>query len=217
MFEIFSSFDLTLVLGFVATFVALNFTPGPAVLKVVSDAITNGVGPAHASMAGIFTANLMYAILAAAGMSALLLAFPVIFEAVKWLGVAYLVWLAFNTFKAIFLAHASAAKPAEKRSRKALFWSSFAIQGANPKSVLSFGIMLPVFAGGGDGIEMRMMLLALLNVLLEYPALLFYSVLGSSASKFAVSQFSRQMLNFVSGCGLGFAAFMIARTSIQQR
>jgi len=217
MNEIFASFDLTLVLGFIATFMALNFTPGPAVLKVVSDAITNGVGPAHASMAGIFTANLMYAILAAAGMSALLLAFPVIFETVKWLGVAYLVWLALNTFRSIFTAHSSAAKPVEKRTPKALFWSSFAIQGANPKSVLSFGIMLPVFAGSGEGIELRMMLLALLNMLLEYPALLFYAVVGSSASKFAVTTFSRRMLSFVSGCGLAFAAFMIARTSIQQR
>jgi homoserine/homoserine lactone efflux protein len=217
MSELFTSFDLTLVLGFIVTFMALNFTPGPAVLKVVSDAVSNGVGPAHASMAGVFAANFMYAILAAAGMSALLLAFPLIFETVKWIGVAYLVWLAFNTFKTIFTLNGAAAKPVEKRTPKALFWSSFAIQGANPKSVLSFGIMLPVFAGSGEGIEMRMMLLALLNMVLEYPALLFYAVVGSSVSKFAVSTFSRRMLSFVSGCGLAFAAFMIARTSIQPR
>ena len=217
MNELFSSFDLALVLGFIATFMALNFTPGPAVLKVVSDAVTNGVGPAHASMAGVFAANLMYALLAAAGMSALLLAFPVIFETVKWIGVAYLTWLAFSTFKTMFVLNSVASDRVKKRTPKALFWSSFAIQGANPKSVLSFGIMLPVFAGAGEGIEMRMMVLALFNVVLEYPALLFYAVVGSSASKFAVTTFSRRILSFVSGCGLGFAAFMIARTSIQTR
>ncbi len=217
MLEILKSFDLTLVLAYVATFVALNFTPGPAVLKVTSDAISNGIGPAHASMAGIFTANMMYALLAAAGMSALLLAFPVVFELVKWIGVGYLAWLAARTLYSVFTAKNMMAKPSSKRSKKALFWSSFAIQGANPKSVLSFVVMLPVFAGAGEGIELRMMMLALFNVVLEYPALLFYSILGSTAAKFAVSTFSRRILSFISGCGLALAALMIARTSLQQK
>lgn len=217
MVALLSSFDPALVLAFVLTFVALNFTPGPAVLKVVSDAVAHGVAPAHVSMAGIFAANLMYAMLAAVGMSALLLAFPVLFETVKWAGVAYLLYLALRMFMTTINNKIATPVVAGKRSPKALFWSSFAVQGGNPKSLLSFGIMLPVFAGEGAGIEMRMMMLALLNVLLEYPALLFYAYVGSTASRYAVKSWSKRLIGVFSALGLGFAATMIARTSIEAR
>ncbi len=217
MLEIFSTFDPVLVGAYIVTLSAMNFTPGPAVLKVVSDSISNGVGPAHASMLGILSANFMYALLAVAGMGALIITFPIVFEIIKWVGVGYLLFLAFK----IITQRVSTVKKSdlrvERSSLKKLFWTSFATQGANPKSVLSFCVMLPIFAGAGEGIEIRMLLLALLNMVLEYPALLFYSLIGSVASKFAISSISRKLLNLVSGFGLGIAAIMVARTSIQQR
>ncbi|SDQ76412.1 LysE family translocator [Pseudovibrio sp. Tun.PSC04-5.I4] len=213
--ELLTSFDATLVFGFIVTFMALNFTPGPAVLKVVGDSMSNGIGKTHASMAGVFGANLMYALLAAGGMSALLLSFPILFETVKWIGVAYLLYLAYGSFKAAFTASLGEAKEHKPASALRLFFTSFAMQGANPKSVLSFSAMLPVFAGEGDGMALRMMVLALFNIALEYPALLFYAYLGTRAQKFAVSARSRAAMDAFAGTALTGAAYMISRSSLK--
>ncbi|NVJ91499.1 MAG: LysE family translocator [Methylocystaceae bacterium] len=210
-------FETSLLLSFIATNAALNFTPGPAVLKVVSDSMSNGVLRSHASMFGVFTANLMYAFFAVLGMSSLIVAFPEIFEVIKWFGVSYLIYMAIGNLKAAFSAQGGQAQEVQPSSLKKLFWTSFAMQGANPKSVLFFCAMLPVFAGAGDGIEMRMIILALVAIALEYPALLLYSALGAQAKRFAVGGKSVRAMKLFSATALGGAATMIARTSLSNR
>lgn len=214
---VFSGFDPVLVSTFIVMILGLIFTPGPAVLKVVSDAMTNGVAGAHASMMGVFAANLMYALLAVAGVSALIFAFPILFDVIKWIGVAYLLHLAVKSFRTATSARESVAARAPRRSSRALFWSSLATQGANPKSVVSFCVILPLFAGEGPGIEGRMILLAMISIALEYPALLLYAVLGSTAARYAVTARSQRIMNAIGGCTLGLAAWMIARTSLSAR
>ncbi|WP_428036848.1 LysE family translocator [Amphritea sp.] len=204
------------LLAFISANAALNFSPGPAVLKVVGDSIGNGVGKAHASIAGVFVANFMYSVLSVLGISTLIFAFPWLFEIVKWVGVTYLLYLAIKTVRNALYATELKAKSHNKKSAKALFWSSFAMQGANPKSVLFFAAMLPVFAGEGAGMELRMLTLALLALILEYPALLLYAVLGSKASALAVSKRSTAIMDSVAGSALALAALMVARTSLQR-
>ncbi|WP_024955932.1 LysE family translocator [Sulfurospirillum arcachonense] len=212
----FWTIDFQTLLIFITANAALNFSPGPAVLKVVGDSIGNGVGKAHASIAGVFVANFMYAILSILGIGTLILAFPWIFEFVKWIGVTYLFYLSIKTIKNAIYAKELKSKSQNKQSAKALFWTSFAMQGANPKSVLFFAAMLPVFAGEGAGVELRMITLAVLALILEYPALLLYSILGSKAAKLAVSKRSKAIMDIVAGSALGLAAFMVARTSLQK-
>lgn len=212
----FLTLEWSTLLAFITANAALNFSPGPAVLKVVGDSIGNGVAKAHASMAGVFVANFMYAILSVLGVSTLIFAFPWMFEIIKWAGVSYLVFLSIKTMKNAIRAKTITATNQQSRSIKFLFWSSFAMQGANPKSVLFFAAMLPVFAGEGAGVEMRMLSLALLALLLEYPALLMYSVLGSRAAKLAISQRARASMDFIAGGAIGLAALMVARTSLQK-
>ncbi len=212
-----SSFDTTLVAAYIAMMMTFNISPGPAVLKVVSDAVNHGVRPAHTSMAGVFAANMMYAFLATAGMGALILAFPQLFEIVKWVGVTYLVYLALRFLRNGMARSGASELMPPARSAKSLFWSSFAIQGANPKSVLTFCVTLPIFAGAGEGIEYRMMALALLNIILEYPVLLFYAWLGSSAARVAKNKRFKIFADFASTTALGIAATMIARTSLPSR
>jgi len=212
-----SSFDLTLVAAYVVMMMTLNFSPGPAVLKVISDAVAHGIRPAHASMGGIFAANMMYAVLAVLGMGALILAFPALFEIVKWLGVAYLLFMAFNMLRSAFRKTDMRKTKTREKSGRSLFLSSFAVQGANPKSVLTFCVTLPIFAGPGEGIEYRMIALALLNNFLEYPVLLIYSYLGSKAAQAAANTRFSRAIDIASATALGAAATMVARTSLPAR
>src|SRR5687767_9380997 len=85
--------DLAAVLAFAVTTLIMDLTPGPAVLKVVGDSMGNGWRPAQASVIGILAANAIYITAAALGLSGLFLAFPGLFDIVKWAGVSYLAWI----------------------------------------------------------------------------------------------------------------------------
>ena len=75
---------------FLATAIVLLLIPGPAVLYVVTRSIEMGRAGGLASVAGITTGTVAYVTLAAVGLSSLILASTAAFDAVKYVGAAYL-------------------------------------------------------------------------------------------------------------------------------
>src|ERR1700742_5099128 len=84
--------------AFVLVETALCLTPGPAVLLVLSQALTRGAPKAVWSIAGILAANTVYFVLSATGVGAILMASYDLFFAIKWIGAGYLVWLGIGAF-----------------------------------------------------------------------------------------------------------------------
>ena len=84
---------IELWIAFCLTEAVLCFTPGPAVLLVVSYALSGGRREGMGAALGVLAANTLYFALSAAGVGALLLASNELFTALKWAGAGYLVWL----------------------------------------------------------------------------------------------------------------------------
>ena len=209
--------ELSLLLAFAATNFVLNITPGPAVLQVVGHSLGNGWRPAQASILGILAANAMYCMLSALGLSALILAAPSLFEIIKWGGAAYLAWIGIRALLSALHTDATSMTASKPASPATLFKQSFLLQGANPKSVLFFGAMLPAFAGPAEGAAQRIVLLGLLAIALEYPVLLAYSLLGTRMSALTRTVAARRALQVGSGLSLIGAASMVARTSLHNK
>jgi threonine/homoserine/homoserine lactone efflux protein len=76
---------------FLATAMALLAIPGPAVLYVVTRSIEMSRAGGIASVAGITSGTVVHVALATAGLSSLILASRVAFDAVKYVGAAYLI------------------------------------------------------------------------------------------------------------------------------
>jgi threonine/homoserine/homoserine lactone efflux protein len=156
-------------LAFCALETVLCFTPGPAVLLVVSMALSQGFRTGLAASAGILTANTLYFALSAAGVAAALVASHELFLAIKWLGSIYLIWVG-----AVMLfgreGHA-VAPTAGPRS----FVRGFVVQGANPKALVFFVALLPQFVDPTAPVAAQVVILGVSSVVIEFAALGLYA------------------------------------------
>ncbi len=197
--------------AFVLVETALCLTPGPAVLLVLSQALTRGARKTVYSILGILAANTLYFILSATGVAAILLASYDLFFAIKWIGAGYLVWLGVSALfgkSKTFTLRRGEATPARHAG---LFLNGFILQMSNPKALLFFTALLPQFINAHAAIVPQVAILALTSVVIEFSVQLFYAVLAGRASHLAVQpRFARITERFAGtlliGAGIGMAA-----------
>jgi threonine/homoserine/homoserine lactone efflux protein len=84
---------------FIPAALALNLTPGADMMFCIGQGARHGPGAGVAAACGIAVGGLVHVALAAAGLAAFLAANPAMFEAVRWGGVLYLLWLAVGALR----------------------------------------------------------------------------------------------------------------------
>jgi threonine/homoserine/homoserine lactone efflux protein len=128
---------------FLATAIALLLVPGPAVLYVVTRSIEMGRGGGLASVAGITTGTVVFVALAAAGVSSLLLASTAAFDAVRYAGAAYLVFLGVRRLLGRGLDEEDTE--AVPRTRQRAYMQGILVNLTNPKTIVFVFAFLPQF------------------------------------------------------------------------
>ncbi|HEV7715900.1 MAG TPA: LysE family translocator [Steroidobacteraceae bacterium] len=201
----------TLWIAFFVTETALCFTPGPAVLLVLSQALTRGALRAIWSICGILAANTLYFVLSATGLGAILMASYDLFFVIKWAGAAYLVWLGVCAFVGKSRVMSVEAGERAPISGSRLFLNGFILQMANPKALVFFTALLPQFINPDAAIIPQMTILALTSVVIEFFVQLFYAVLAGRVTHLATRPRFATITNRVAGtlligAGVGMAA-----------
>lgn len=160
---------------FCVTETVLCFTPGPAVLLVVSLGLTSGARAGLGASLGILAANAFYFVLSATGIGAILLASWDLFFLIKWIGAAYLMWLGLRMLfaRANAFEPASDATPAARRSLRP-FTHGVMTQGANPKALVFFTALLPQFIHPESAVPLQVAILAVSSILIELVVLSIY-------------------------------------------
>ncbi|HQZ35335.1 MAG TPA: LysE family translocator [Ilumatobacteraceae bacterium] len=144
---------LATIAAFAAASLLLLIIPGPAVLYVVNRSVSDGRQAGLAGVAGLSLGNLVHAIAAAVGLSAVLATSATAFNTVKWLGAAYLVYVGVRTL--IRPPHTIAAEQPEVSVRRS-FTQGVVVNVLNPKVALFFLSFLPQFihpAAGRPGLQ----------------------------------------------------------------
>ncbi|OFW97282.1 MAG: lysine transporter LysE [Alphaproteobacteria bacterium RIFCSPHIGHO2_12_FULL_66_14] len=156
-------------LAFVAACVVLIAIPGPNVALIVANSVAHGVRYGLVTVAGTASAMVLQLALVVLGASTALAVLAGVFDWLRWLGVAYLVWLGVRAWRAppVDLAHTEA----ESRSAGAIFARGFLVSLTNPKTLLFYGAFLPQFVAAGGG-ETTRQLLALAATFLAVAVLL---------------------------------------------
>jgi threonine/homoserine/homoserine lactone efflux protein len=136
---------------FVVAVFLLCGTPGPNMLHVMTRSVAFGARRSIAAMAGCLCALVLVLAASAAGVSALLAAWPRVFDALRYAGVAYLVFLGIKAWRGAGapVDVGSDALPIAASALR-LFRGGFVIGISNPKLLLFAAAFLPQFVDRGS-------------------------------------------------------------------
>jgi threonine/homoserine/homoserine lactone efflux protein len=168
---------------FLIASIALTISPGPDILYVLTQSISNGKKYGIATAAGLVSGILVHTTLIALGISAVLKQSELIFTFIKILGACYLLWIAFQVYK----APASITFSNENRPRKSigsLFKQGFIMNVLNPKVTLFFLAFFPGFIDESLGNVTQQ--IYLLGFLFMLQAFLIFSLVSIIADKLTV-------------------------------
>jgi threonine/homoserine/homoserine lactone efflux protein len=146
--------------GFLAITLILVLTPGPIVTLVVSTGATKGVRAGLITVAGTSTGNAALVAAIALGLNWVLSHAIYLFELLRWLGVAYLIWLGVRAWR-------SADRPdAVRTGNHVHFWRGFLVAVSNPKGIAFFTAFLPQFVDPSRPAAQQLAVMCVVSVLL---------------------------------------------------
>lgn len=167
-------------LAFLGISILVIVTPGPDTAMTIRGVMLGGRRGALATAAGVALGQIIWALATAAGLVAVLLASEPVFQAVKLLGAAYLVYLGARMLWGAW-RHAGSGKLAVRiggpaHSHRSLFGQGLISDLGNPKMAVFFASILPQFAGGGESLFSELALLGLVFSTLTFLWLAFYAI-----------------------------------------
>jgi len=137
-------FTVNELLLFALAALALVLTPGPNMVYCVSRSLTQGPRAGLLSLAGVLAGFGVHLVAAVAGLTALLAAVPMAFDALRIAGAAYLLWLAWQAVKPGGVAPFEARDLPRDGPRK-LFLMGFLTNALNPKVAMFYVSFFPQF------------------------------------------------------------------------
>ncbi|QND51486.1 LysE family translocator [Phyllobacterium sp. 628] len=196
------------LLLFTATVLPLICTPGPDMLFVTSQAISGGTAAGLRATTGVCLGYVVHSALVALGIAVLVAASPVLFEALRWTGIVYLVYLACKLIGSALSANklnlASTAITAQVRR-------GFLTAVLNPKGMMIYFAILPQFIHPGGSVPLQA---AILSAAFIFWCGTVYTVLslaiGRIGSRSTLSDRRRRMIEGGAGGMLIAAAVFMA-------
>ncbi|QDK81368.1 LysE family translocator [Spirosoma sp. KCTC 42546] len=132
------------LLLFALAALGLVLSPGPNMIYIISRSITQGRRAGLLSLAGVLTGFLVHIFLVSFGLTAVFMAIPMVYEILRWLGIGYLLFLAWEAIKP------GGSSPFETRnlphdSNAKLFQMGFLTNALNPKVAVFYLSFFPQF------------------------------------------------------------------------
>ena len=177
----------------------LFITPGSPRVLIVSYAMTYGVNKSALTAFGDVTANTIQMITVTFLIGSILISYPQIMIIMKWLGVSYLLYLAYDLFRTKVKNFATSNQEINK-SNLSFFRDGFLVAALSPKALIFFGAIFPNFIDFQKNYVFQFIILAITYVVLDFLTLMIY---GFGARKISVwIQANPKIINVVSSAAL---------------
>ena len=186
----------------------LFITPGTPRIVIMSHSINHGVKKCLWTAFGDITANTIQMILVVFVVGSLFLNNPQILNIFKWLGIIYLFYLAFDTYRSKTLSVDSTGK--YPKSILSFFKDGFVVAGTSPKAWAFFPLIFPQFLDFNSNYYVQFLILMFTYIILDFASLMGYAIIADKIVKWLKT--SPRTINTISACVLIIIAFIIALT-----
>ena len=186
----------------------LFITPGLPRVVIVSHTLNYGLKRSVWTAVGDVTANTIQGILVVFLIGSFLSDNPQILYYLKWAGILYIVYLAYDTYT----AKISSINSREQSTKSILsfYKDGFFVAGLSPKAIIFFGTIFSSFINFESNVFSQFIILMITYVVLDFLTLMIY---GMAAEKISIWLKSKpKVLNTISACVLLIIALYVAAT-----
>ena len=188
----------------------LTITPGTPRVVIVTYAINYGLKRSVITAIGDVSANTLQMVLIAFGMGTLISVYPDILNYLRWIGILYLLYIAFDLFKSS--KNLDFNKSLSTKSNLSLFRDGFLVAFLSPKAWVFFAAIFPQFLNLEGDFIIQLIILIISWIVLDFSTLMLY---GFTAQKIiSWLKTNPKTINTISACALIVIAIIIALTNI---
>ena len=200
--------DPSVILPFLVAVSLIELTPGPNMGWLALVAMGRGRVAGFAAVAGVTLGLAVWMVAAAFGLTSVLLAFPWLFQAVRWAGVLFLLWLAWEAWREPVTG--TGAEP-DLRSLRGLFLRGLTGNLLNPKAAVFYVALLPTFMRPDHGAPLTQALaLGSLHLIVAVFVHLLIVLGGAGAKGAVLNRVQGPVLRAVMAGGLVIVAVWLA-------
>jgi threonine/homoserine/homoserine lactone efflux protein len=194
---------ITSFLAFLGVSAVVIVTPGPDTAVTVRNTLLGGRFVGILTALGISAGQAIWALATSFGVVALLVASEVLFQAVKYAGAAYLIWLGLQALIGAWRGTGDGVAATRSRGPRLRPGRAFA-QGlmsdlGNPKMAVFFASLLPQFATPGEGLFAALMSLGLIFCLMTFVWLAAYAFVVAKAGEVLRRPAIRRWIESITG------------------
>lgn len=186
-----------LLAAFLLITAVLVVTPGPIVTLVVATGASQGIRAALTTVAGTTIGNAVLLSAIALGLSWVLNNAITLFEILRWVGAAYLIWLGIQAWR-----QAGERGGATAPRRHVHFWRGFAVALSNPKTIAFFTAFLPQFVDPRLPVERQLAVMCAVSVILAAVSDAGWAVAAGLGRAWLMTSWRAKLLGRLSGVAL---------------
>ena len=186
----------------------LFITPGTPRIVIISYSMNYGVGKCIWSALGDVTANLIQATLVIFVIGSFFSENSMILNAFKWIGIIYLLYLAYDIYKSRPKSISSEGEI--KKSNLSFFRDGFLVAGTSPKAWMFFPFIFPQFIDFNSNLLIQFVILISTYIVLDFLSLIGYAMLAQKLIKWITA--NPKTINTISASVLVIIAAIIVVT-----
>ena len=193
---------------FLQIIIFMFITPGTPRIVIISYSMNYGVQKCVWTALGDVTANIIQATLVIFVIGSFLSDNPTILNILKWFGIAYLTYLAYDIYKS--RPKDINTKDISDKSFFSFYKDGFLVAGTSPKAWMFFPFIFPQFIDFNSNYIIQFIILITTYVVLDFLSLVGYAVLANKLIVWIKA--NPKIINTISACVIILIAIIIAFT-----
>lgn len=200
---------LELWLSFVGTVLIIGITPGPSVLLATANSMSYGSKKTVGTILGDLSANSLQIILSSAGLASIVISSGEVFSFIKWIGVGYLIYMGISKIMSKPITGNFQQKKKERSFFK-LYQEGFLMSASNPKAIVFFAALFPLFINEQYAFVPQVLILGGTYLAIDGICLFIYVKFASKLKQYLEDKEKVHLQNKIVGSLLIFSGVMLS-------